>query len=99
MDRETILIIDDNEEIVSALSDVLESRGYETSSAYNGRDGLRMALEDHPDLIMLDWNLPQLSGYQVLQALRERGNKAPVVLMTIYGSENVAVQALSLIHI
>jgi two-component system NtrC family sensor kinase len=96
MEQETILIVDDNKEIVAALSDVLESRGYRTIYAYNGRDGLRMALQDRPDLVMLDWNLPQLSGYQVLQALRQRGNKAPVVLMTIYGSENVAVQAFRL---
>ncbi|MGD8398191.1 MAG: response regulator, partial [Anaerolineae bacterium] len=81
MDRETILIIDDNKEIVAALSDVLASRDYHTIHAYNGRDGLRMALQDRPDLILLDWNLPQLSGYQVLQALRKRGNRAPVVLM------------------
>ncbi|MBN1660666.1 MAG: response regulator [Anaerolineae bacterium] len=96
MEQETILIVDDNKEIVAALSDVLKSRGYRTIYAYNGRDGLRMALQDRPDLVMLDWNLPQLTGYQVLQALRERGNKAPVVLMTIYGSENVAVQAFRL---
>ncbi|MGC9334189.1 MAG: response regulator [Anaerolineae bacterium] len=96
MERETILVVDDNKEIVSALSDVLQSRGYAVLCAYNGRQGLRMALEEKPDLILLDWNLPQLSGFQVLRALRERGNEAPVVLMTIYGSESVAVQAFRL---
>jgi two-component system NtrC family sensor kinase len=96
MSKETILIVDDNKEIVSALSDVLESKGYAVLSAHNGRHGLRLALEQKPDLILLDWNLPQLSGYQVLQALRDRGNQSPVVLMTIYGSESVAVQAFRL---
>lgn len=96
MAQETILVVDDNKEIVSAMSDVLRSRGYAVLSAYNGRQGLRLALEKKPDLILLDWNLPQLSGFQVLQALRERGNQAPVVLMTIYGSESVAVQAFRL---
>jgi two-component system NtrC family sensor kinase len=96
MAQETILIVDDNKEIVSAMSDVLKSKGYVILSAYNGRQGLRLALEKRPDLILLDWNLPQLSGFQVLQALRERGNMAPVVLMTIYGSESVAVQAFRL---
>jgi two-component system NtrC family sensor kinase len=96
MAQETILIVDDNKEIVSAMSDVLKSKGYSILSAYNGRQGLRLALEKKPDLILLDWNLPQLSGFQVLQALRERGNMAPVVLMTIYGSESVAVQAFRL---
>ena len=96
MDAETILIVDDNKEIVTILRDVLKSQGYRVLHAYNGRQGLRMALEKRPDLILLDWNLPELSGFQVLHALRERGNQAPVVLMTIYGSESVAVQAFRL---
>jgi two-component system NtrC family sensor kinase len=96
MEQETILVVDDNKEIVSALTDVLKSKGYGILFAYNGRTGLHLALERRPDLILLDWNLPQLSGYQVLQALRERGDNTPVVLMTIHGSENVAVQAFRL---
>ena len=96
MTRETILVVDDNKEIVAALSDVLRTQGYTVLSAFTGREGLRLALDKRPDLIMLDWNLPELSGLHVLQALRERGNRAPVVLMTIYGSENVAVQAFRL---
>jgi two-component system NtrC family sensor kinase len=96
MERETILVVDDNKEIVSALTDVLKSKDYKILSAFNGRTGLHLALEKRPDLILLDWNLPQLSGYQVLQALRERGDETPVVLMTIHGSESVAVQAFRL---
>jgi two-component system NtrC family sensor kinase len=96
MSQETILIVDDNKEIVSALSDVLRAKGYSILGAYNGRQGLRLAVNREPNLILLDWNLPQLSGYQVLQALRERGSDTPVVLMTIYGSENVAIQAFRL---
>lgn len=96
MAGETILVIDDNRQIVAALTDVLQAKGYNILSAFDGRQGLRLALEREPDLILLDWNLPQLSGYQVLQALRERGNQAPVVLTTMFGSENVAVQAFRL---
>jgi len=95
-DKETILIVDDNREIVSVLADVLQSKGYSVLAAYDGRQGLRIALEKQPNLILLDWNLPRLAGFQVLQALREKGNETPVVLMTIYGSENVAVQAFRL---
>jgi len=96
MAGETILIVDDNREIVAALTDILVSKGYSILSAHNGRQGLWLAMERAPDLILLDWNLPQLSGYQVLQSLRQRGSEAPVVLMTMYGSENVAVQAFRL---
>jgi CheY-like chemotaxis protein/GTP-sensing pleiotropic transcriptional regulator CodY len=96
MDKETILIVDDNREIVSVLTDVLRSKDYNVLAAYDGRQGLLLALEKNPDLIMLDWNLPRLAGHQVLEALREKGSRTPVVLMTIYGSENVAVQAFRL---
>jgi two-component system NtrC family sensor kinase len=96
MIKETILIVDDNKEVVSALSDVLKAQGYSILSAHTGRQGLNLALQKRPDLILLDWNLPELSGYQVLQSLREKNNETPVVLMTIYGSENVAIQAFRL---
>ncbi len=96
MAGETILVVDDSREIVAALTDVLQSKGYSVLSAHNGRQGLWLALDREPDLILLDWNIPQLSGYQVLETLRERGNKTPVVLMTLYGSEHVAVQAFRL---
>ena len=96
LDQETILIVDDNREIVSVLTDVLQSKGYNILSAYDGRRGLKLALEEDPNLILLDWNLPRLAGFQVLQALRDKGSDTPVVLMTIYGSENVAVQAFRL---
>ena len=96
MDQETILIVDDNREIVSVLTDVLQSKGYKVLAAFDGRQGLRLALGQSPNLIILDWNLPRLPGLQVLQGLREKGNETPVVLMTIYGSDSVAVQAFRL---
>jgi two-component system NtrC family sensor kinase len=96
MAQETILVVDDNKEIVSALADVLKTKGYSILAAYNGRQALAQAQKGRPDLILLDWNLPELSGYQVLQTLRRKGNQTPVVLMTIYGSESVAVQAFRL---
>jgi two-component system NtrC family sensor kinase len=96
MARETILIVDDSREIVAALTDILQSSGYTVLSANDGEQGLSFALERDPDLILLDWHLPGLSGHQVLHALRQEGNKAPVVLMTLYGSESVAVQAFRL---
>ena len=94
--KETILIVDDNREIVAALSDVLKSKGYVVLAAYDGAKGFDLAMAQSPDLILLDWNLPELSGMQVLQALRDQGYQAPVILMTVYGSEIIAVQAFKL---
>jgi two-component system NtrC family sensor kinase len=96
MAGETILIVDDSREIVEALTNILQSKGYNVLSSNNGRQGLQLALEREPNLILLDWSLPQLSGYQVLQALRERGSQAAVVLTPMHGSESIAVQAFRL---
>jgi two-component system NtrC family sensor kinase len=96
MAGETILIVDDSRETIETLTDVLQSKGYNVLSADNGRQGLNLALEQEPDLILLDWKLTQLSGYQVLHSLRERGNRAPIVLTPMHGSESIAVQAFRL---
>jgi two-component system NtrC family sensor kinase len=96
MAGETILIVEDNRETLATLTDVLRSKGYQVLGASDGQLGLRLALEEEPDLILLNPNLPELSGYQILQALREQGNESPAVLMTLGGSENVAVQAFHL---
>lgn len=95
MASETILIVDANREILAALTEVLHSTGYQVLNANSGRQALSLALEKDPDLVLLDLNLPKLSGYQVLQALRDQGNKAPAVLM-LCGSDNVDVQAFRL---
>lgn len=96
MPRERILIIDDSARIVEFLTDVLEPLGYTLLSAANGTDGLTGALSGQPDLIMLDLNMPDMSGLQVLESLRQRNCQSPVILMTSYGSESVVVQALRL---
>src|SRR4030065_765492 len=62
--KETILIVDDHREIVAALSDVLKSKGYVVLAAYDGAKGFELAMAQSPDLILLDWNLPELSGMQ-----------------------------------
>lgn len=95
--KERILIIEDNEEVVNFLCDsILNPSGYETLVTMDGQEGLRRALEDEPDLILLDLNLPRMTGMEVLQVLQSRGSEIPVILMTFYGSEEVAVEAFRL---
>ncbi len=92
--KESILIIEDSEETINFLSEsILSPGGYEILTARDGQTGLRRALQEEPDLILLDLNLPRMSGMQVLQALQTRGSDIPVVLMTFYGSEEIAVEA------
>jgi len=94
---ERILVVDDSVEIQDIIRDlILRPAGYRVLQAMDGPEGLRLALQEQPDLILLDLQLPGLSGLQILQALGERGVAIPVILMTAHGSQEVAVQALRL---
>ncbi len=94
MTDERILIIDDNPEITRFLVDLLEPLDYRLSSANKGREGLTLALRNQPDLILLDLNLPDISGIQVLEELHNHYAQPSVILMTLHGSESVAADAL-----
>ncbi|HZD10022.1 MAG TPA: GAF domain-containing protein [Candidatus Binatia bacterium] len=97
MSGERILVVDDSREIVKHLTEyLLPNLGYEALAAYDGREGLEMAREHAPDLMMLDLNLPEMTGLDVLQVLAADGIEIPVVLMTGYGSEKDAIEAFRL---
>jgi GAF domain-containing protein/FixJ family two-component response regulator len=97
MSGEFILIIDDSREIVKHLSEtVLPSFGYHSMHAYDGLSGLEIIREKEPDLVMLDFNLPQMTGLDVLQQMAQESLRTPVVLMTGYGSELSAIEAFRL---
>lgn len=96
MARQKILIIEDNLEIAIMVDDLMREQGYRTAIAYNGQTGLDLALKEQPDLILLDLRLPQMSGVDLLQALKDQNCVAPVVVMTAAGSEELAIQALRL---
>jgi two-component system NtrC family sensor kinase len=94
---ERILVIDDSQRIRSALREViLEPEGYRVLTAHDGQVGLERALREHPDLILLDVNMPRMTGLEVLEKLHEVRYEWPVILMTLHGSEEVAVQAFRL---
>ena len=97
MAGEKVLVIEDKPEMIRILTDyVLGPQGYVTLAASNGEEGLRMALSEEPDLVILDLIMPKMSGLQVLQSLRERQCPIPVIVITAYGSEEVVVRALRL---
>jgi two-component system NtrC family sensor kinase len=95
--KERILVIEDSEEITSFLVDtILKPSGYEPLLAISGEDGLRMALEQRPDLVILDLNLSEMSGMEVIQGLRETVPNVPITLLIFPGSEELAVEAFRL---
>jgi two-component system NtrC family sensor kinase len=94
---ERVLVIDDSQRIRSALREaILEPEGYRVLTAPDGRAGLERALQEQPDLILLDVNMPRMTGLEVLENLYEAQYQWPVILMTLHGSEDVAAQALRL---
>ena len=91
-----ILIVDDEPEMVRGLEDNFRFEGYQTLAASNGKDGLALALQEGPDLILLDVMMPELSGWDVLRALRQKGLDVPVIMLTARGEEVDRVLGLEL---
>jgi len=95
--NETILIVDDNADVRTLLGErVLPSYGYRTLTAPDGQEGLWQIRSHNPDLILLDLRLPDMTGIDLLHILSSEGYDTPVILITAYGSELIAAQALRL---
>lgn len=91
-----ILIVDDEKSIVDILKFNLERSGYETICAYDGREGLRCAREENPDLILLDVMLPHMNGFDVCKTIRSDGNNVPIIMITAREEENDKIFGLEL---
>lgn len=92
----TILIVEDEQNIVDILSFNLSREGYDTLEAYDGRTGLQLALEQSPDLILLDLMLPEMNGFDVCRKLREAGSAVPILMLTAREEETDKVLGLEL---
>jgi CheY-like chemotaxis protein len=93
----TVLIIDDEESLVNVLSKKFADEGITAFTAYNGRQGLEMALEKHPDLILLDIMMPEMDGFDVMKNLQEDawGKNVPIILLTNSSSIDTVAKAVS----
>ena len=89
-----ILIVDDEPFNLDLLEQELTDRGYSIERAGNGAEALKKFESFHPDLILLDYQMPDMNGIDVLKELRSRGHETPIVLVTAYGSIERAVQAM-----
>jgi DNA-binding LytR/AlgR family response regulator len=77
-----ILIIEDDESINESISEFLENEGFEAFSARNGKDGLKIALDEQPDIIVCDILMPGMNGYEVLEELSKREADIPFIFLT-----------------
>ncbi|MGD8538273.1 MAG: response regulator transcription factor [Candidatus Aminicenantes bacterium] len=82
-----ILIVEDNEEMVTGLDFNLQAQGYKTCVAYDGNQGVQAAERERPDLIILDIMLPKKDGFTVCRELREKGLDMPILMLSAKGEE------------
>jgi len=90
----TILVVDDDPDIREVLRDRLESLGYEVSVASDGKEGLQLLGKQNPQMILLDIEMPEMNGLEVLREIRKRETDVTVVMITAYGTIERAVQAM-----
>lgn len=91
-----VLVVEDEVDLVTLLTYNLEREGFRVLAAYDGEEALLLASEQRPDLVLLDWMLPHLSGIEVCRQLR-RGAKTrdiPVIMLTARGEEGDRVRGL-----
>ena len=91
-----ILIIDDDRDMRTGVTDLLKEEGYNVFSAVNGREGIAFAGENHCDLVLLDKNMPDMDGMQVLEEIKKIDNKLPIIILTGFSDIKTAVQAMKL---
>ncbi|HEU4503815.1 MAG TPA: sigma-54 dependent transcriptional regulator [Nitrospira sp.] len=92
----SILVVDDEEAIVSSLSSILQDEGYEVSVAKSGTEALKSYTADPPDLMLLDIWMPDMDGLETLRRIKEMVPNAQVMVMSGHGSIETAVKAIKL---
>ncbi|MEG1658357.1 MAG: response regulator [Oscillibacter sp.] len=97
MDKgKTVLIVEDEKNIVDILRFNLQREGYNTLEAYDGEEGLALAISKNPDLLLLDVMLPKMIGFDVCKTLRSQGNHVPVIILTAREEEADKVLGLDI---
>jgi two-component system alkaline phosphatase synthesis response regulator PhoP len=94
--RAKILVVEDEPNMVVGLRDNFEFEGYEVLTARDGVEGLELALEESPDLVVLDVMMPRMSGLEVCKQLRAQRASIPIIMLTARGQEVDKVVGLEL---
>jgi DNA-binding response OmpR family regulator len=86
--RPCVLVIDDDVSLSRLVRTILRTADYEVAQAYNGIEGLELANREHPDVIVLDLQMPQMDGRGFFQEFRARGYRTPVIVSSAFGARS-----------
>ena len=92
----SVLIIEDNSTMLRGLKDNFEIKGYSVKTAQDGETGLRKALDENPDLIILDIMLPKINGYEICDKVRKNNLDMPIIMLTAKDRESDVILGLNL---
>lgn len=91
-----ILIIEDEEQLCRSIAEGLRMNGYETDICFDGNEGLELCMTENYDLILLDLNLPEIDGLEILQQFRKSNSTTPVLILSARGQIQDKVEGLDL---
>jgi DNA-binding NtrC family response regulator len=94
--NKTILIVDDEKDLCTILSDSLSRDRYRVVTAFNGKMGLQLVEKEKPDLILLDIKMPGMDGIEVLRKIKKMKKEIVVIMFTAYGTLETARKAMKL---
>ncbi|PKD42685.1 response regulator transcription factor [Rhodohalobacter barkolensis] len=98
MSKQTILVVDDEQDLLDLIEYNLKKEGYKVLKAENGQQGIEMAKEHHPNLVLLDIMMPKMDGIQVCEKMRANPDlkSIPVIFLTARSDEKTEVEGLDI---
>ena len=91
-----ILIVDDEIDVLELMQELFDGRGYETYTATNGVEALKIVREEEPDMVISDIRMPDMDGMQLLEVLSKNYSNIPVIMVTAHGTIETAVEAIKM---
>jgi DNA-binding NtrC family response regulator len=89
----TVLVVDDDRQMVKTFAAVLNRRGWQSLTAFDGREAVEVARDNHVDVVLMDVRMPGMNGVEALRAIRQSKPLTPVILMTAYAAHDLLAQA------
>ncbi len=89
----TVLVVDDDRQMVKTFAAVLGRSGWQSLTAFDGREAVEIARDNHVDVVLMDVRMPVMNGVEALRAIRQSKPLTPVILMTAYAATDLLAQA------